>query len=45
MQLFSIGNKVLNNNGTVLVDDNGSISLPYTNEDIAEVSSKLMNKL
>ena len=38
MQLFSVGLKMLNNNGTIQVDDDGSEPLPYTNEDIAEVS-------
>eukprot|EP00536_Pseudo-nitzschia_multiseries_P015007 jgi/Psemu1/246522/estExt_Genewise1.C_8030013 len=35
MQLFSIGLKMLNNNGTIQVVD-GVETLPYTNEDIAE---------
>jgi len=38
MQLFSVGLKMLNNNGTIQVNDDGSEPLPYTNEDIAEVS-------
>ncbi|VEU38256.1 unnamed protein product [Pseudo-nitzschia multistriata] len=36
MQLFSIGLKMLNNNGTIQVNDDGTEPLPYTNEDIAE---------
>ena len=38
MQLFSVGLKMLNNNGTIQVNDDGSKPLPYTNEDIAEVN-------
>ena len=38
MQLFSIGTTLLNNNGTVALDDDGRSMLSYTNEDIAEVS-------
>ena len=38
MQLFSIGTTMLNNNGTVALDDDGRSMLSYTNEDIAEVS-------